>query len=119
MPAGRVLNPESRDRALKTGYVERFDIKEPSKMPLLNAQNLTEHDLVVFDVFQSQINCGSNCYFIPVAVIPEGFEDDTWSEKLLDMWYNDWKAALEIHGDSLPVQKDKRTWEDILGEKKN
>lgn len=75
MPPGEVTDPKSKDGALKSGYLLRYDLLDednnPSKIPVLNAQYLEQGHAVVFDVIQVEYNLNSKTYFIPVAVIPE------------------------------------------------
>lgn len=125
MPPGTVKDPTTDESTLKTGYILRYDKFEEDtngqlkpvvlRMPVLNAQTLREGDLVVFDVFQKEITHDDITYTIPVAVIPEGFENSTWDLNLLDRWDSDWKKARALHGENkLPKQKkDDKTWEEI------
>ncbi len=100
MPPGSVLPPDPRTNALTTGYLERYDNYEKddkgkdtelrARIPVLNAQNLNIGDFVVFDVFPIKIDYGGHSYFIPVAIIPDEFEEPKWGKKLRDKWDEDW-----------------------------
>jgi len=100
MPPGNVLPPDPRTNALTTGFLERYDIYElddqgvetslRARIPVLNAQNINVGDFVVFDVFQHRIDYDGHSYFIPIAIIPDEFDEPKWGKKLRDKWDEDW-----------------------------
>ena len=99
MPPGEVSDPKSNDGFLKSGYLKRYDLYDddgmPSKIPVLNAQDLKPETAVIFDVVHATISANGNAYFIPVAVIRD--------EVLKDDWDAEWNNA-DIEKDKIKIK---------------
>jgi len=85
MPPGEVDKPTSKDGFLKSGYLKRYDLYDddglPSKIPVLNAQNMKPGYAVIFDVIAAKLSENGNTYFVPVALIRDKVAEEEWDKE--------------------------------------
>lgn len=108
MPAGKVLNPDTKDARPCMGSLLRTN---GTVIPFINTKNsnLSVGDPVLYDAIPYTVNYGGNIVKMTIGILAEGFDDEAWNAPFSARWEKVWKKADE--NDEIPSLGLKTNWD--------